>query len=295
MFLLATGVYPLWLSARFDKDEVTPQGITEKVKQVKVGNFALTNSQQPGPLIGFGQNIIDKGELQIFAVASYLKGEGKKFSEFIPSLLYGINDALSIFFQVPIAVKFEENNQATRSFEDLIIQLEYAYYNRNTLTLSDQITLVANVSAPSGSASKNPSTGFGAPGFFIGFTAAHMTPDWYYFTSSGVSLTTSHNHDKSGNQFLYQCGLSKNIWYSADEQIFNWMLELDGIYKQKDKKCGKMNCNSGGNQLLLGPSLWFSTPHFIAQIGISWVMYQHLLGKQNNDHYLVVGEIGWKF
>ena len=32
----------------------------DEVKQVKVGNFAVRGTMQPGSLLGFGQNIIDQ-------------------------------------------------------------------------------------------------------------------------------------------------------------------------------------------------------------------------------------------
>jgi hypothetical protein len=50
------------------KDDV--HWVKEKIEQMHVGNFALPTSQQPAPLIAFGQNILDKGELLLFNVNS---------------------------------------------------------------------------------------------------------------------------------------------------------------------------------------------------------------------------------
>lgn len=267
----------------------------DKVKQVKIGNFSLPVSQQPGPLIGFGQNILDKGDLVSFLYLDQLGGVNKSFTQVAPSILYAIRDNFSIFIELPIAAKFKLNNNVTRSLEDLIVQLEYAPYNKDTTTTGDMISLVVNMGFPTGLALKEPPTGFGAPSFFMGFTATHVETDWYYFTSFGSTVTTSHKNTKFGNQFLYQFGLSKNIRYAPDAYIFNWMIELDGTYKQRNKIRGFIDQNSGGNEVLLGPSLWFSTEHFIAQGGISFFISQHSFGIQEKDRYRAAFNFAWKF
>lgn len=267
----------------------------DKVVQLKIGNFALPTSQQPGPLIGFGQNIIDKGDFQVFAYFDELKGKKKKFIEIAPSILYAFSDKLSIFIETSYAIKFKIDNNSSNGIEDSLVQLEYAFFNKEQITSVDQATIVVNITLPTGSAFKKPPTGFGAPGFFLGFTASHMATDWYYFASTAVILTTEHKNTKFGNQFLYQCGLSRNISYKPDKWIFNWMIELDGLYRARNKLLGKIDENSGGNMIILGPSLWFSTQRLIIQAGISAVISEHLFGNQTKDKYFAAINIGWKF
>ena len=67
-----------YVSVAFSRDQ-------EKVDHIIEGNLALPTSQQPSPLFCFGQNIVDKGDVQIFGDVDYLKGKNLKFSEFIPS------------------------------------------------------------------------------------------------------------------------------------------------------------------------------------------------------------------
>jgi hypothetical protein len=288
-FLMMVMIGPIFFS--FGKESRK----NEKIKQINVGNFALPGSQQPGPLIGFGQNVIDKGDTQIFAYVDQLKGNPRNFVEVAPSLLYAITDKLSIFLELPIAAHFTIQDLSSHGVEDFLIQLEYAAYKKATSTTINQITLVANMGFPTGSPFKVPPTGFGAVSFFLGFTASHIASDWYYFTSGSATLTTTHNNTKFGDQFLYQWGLSRNIWYKADKWIFNWMIELDGIYKQRNKVLGAIDPDSGGNELILGPSLWLSTQHIILQLGISGVIARHLFGNQPKDLYYLAANIGWKF
>ncbi len=271
-------------------------GIEEKIEPLKIGNFALPSSQQPGPLIGFGQNMLDKGDLQFFNFVNFLKGENKAFTELIPTILYGFTENFSMYLQAPIAASFKEDGSVFRGLEELLIQFEYSFYNKSTLIDTNQISLVANITLTPDSVNKNIRRGLATTNFFLGFTASHMGTSWYPFMSIGTILTTRDSSStKYGNQLLYECGVSRNIRYKEDHYIFNWMLELDGFYKQKDTVCCLIDPNSGSNTILFGPSLWFSTQRFSAQGGISWVIFEKLLGNQNPNKYYITVDVGWKF
>ncbi len=53
----------------------------KNIVQTPVGNFSLPISQQPGPLIGFGQDVVDEGDFILFSYMDYLSGCQKKYSE----------------------------------------------------------------------------------------------------------------------------------------------------------------------------------------------------------------------
>jgi hypothetical protein len=265
------------------------------VEQVRVGNFALPLSQQPAPLFSFGQNLVEQGDFLAFLYIDQYKGKQKSLVETFPFFLYGITDHLSLVISVPIAVKFKEEQTKSRDFEDLIVELEGIIYLHETPTTISMISLLGDIAFPTGSASKIPPTGFGSTHFFVGFTVSRTTTEWYYFTSWGGEITTSHHHTKIGNSLLYQFGLGKNIAYSTDHWLLNWMVELDGIYKQRDKVCGVVDCNTGGNSVYLGPSIFFSTQRFEMDIGIQAVVAQHLFGNQKRDNYFAEAYFGWKF
>jgi hypothetical protein len=196
---------------------------------------------------------------------------------------------------VPVAAKRTYGPFKSHGMEDLIAQLEGVVYAYETPYVMNAITIVANMSLPTGSPRKIPVTGLGSVSFLLGFTASRTKPDWYYFTSFGALLPTMYKNIKWGKSFLYEFGLSKNIAYKPDEWIFNWMVELDGFYTQSTKISGITNPDSGGNTVLFGPSLWFSTQRFIIQAGISAVVAQHLFGVQLRDTYFASMYVGWKF
>jgi hypothetical protein len=274
------------------------EGDKEKdtVQQVKIGNLALPGSQQPGPLLGIGQNVIDKKDLQAFIYPGWFLGKQKNFTEIIPSILYGIRDDLSIFIELPLAQHFSLDGQHSSGAEDIIAQLEYAPYTYESTTATNAITIITSILFPTGKDKKNPPTGFGSPSFILGFTASHLATKWYCFTSYAALLTTKHNHNtKSGNEFIYQAGFGRNIAYRSDRWILTGILELNGIYTQKRKINGIVDQDSGGNVIMFGPSLWFSTQHFIAQVGVAPIVSQHLFGNQLKNSVFIACNFGWKF
>lgn len=268
--------------------------IEDENKPLKLGNLAVAPSQQPNPMISFGQNIVEKGVTQGFLLTTDLHGRDHRFTNIVPSILYGITDQLSIFISQPFTPQFKDRKFKSSGVEDLSIQFEYAFYNNVELTFFDQATLVGNITIPFGSSKKNPPTGYGATSFFIGETFSRTMIDWLFFVSPGAIFPTSHHRTRFGNQFLYQFGFGRNIT-NINKWLFTWMVEFDGVYALKNKIRGKLDQNSGGNTIIITPSIWISSEKFILQCGLGYTVYQKNFGKQNRDTYLFALNAGWTF
>ncbi len=271
-------------SDKDDKDDVP----------VKEGNLALSSSQQPGPLFSFGQNMVDKGDFQTLVVIDYIKGRRKHFNDFIPTILYGITNNLSLFAYQPFA-NFKIDCQRSSGPEDMFVQFEYAFHTKIEPRYFTQATVVGALILPVGSYKKQPETGFGSPSVFLGLTASYNGVDWYAFACPGALLPTSHHGTKFGNIFFYECGFGHNITYIPQKMIFMWMIEFFGIYRQKNVINYKTDLNSGSNIFYVGPSLWFSTDRFLLQAGIAVPVAQHFNGSQRKNNYYADLYMGWKF
>lgn len=263
-------------------------------KPLKIGNLALRASQQPGPLVGFGGNIIDKNQFQYFLFADESKGENKYNLETFPGVLYGISDNYSVFLNVPVALRFKDGPNRSSGLEDVFVQLEYAFYNKNELLYVEQATVVTNITFPTGSATKNPPTGFGAPSIFLAATFNHTAIDWFYYLAAGAILTGENNRTKIGNQYLYQGTLGRNIT-NWPGWILAWMVEIDGQYNERNIIKGVIDPNSGGNFIFLTPSLWLSSEHLVLQFGVGYAIQQNLLGDQRKNKWLYSFNLGWTF
>ncbi len=264
----------------------------EEAAPPDIGNFALPASQQLGPLVSFGQNILLQNQVQLFLFADDYAGVNKHSIDLIPSVLYGITDNLSLFLNMPYAASYEQGSNKSTGFEDAFVQLEYAFYNGSTSCFADQATVVANVTVPTGSIQKNPSTGVGSPSFFLGTTFSRTFVDWYYFVSPGATFTTAKTGTKFGNSYLYQGGFGRNI-ANINGWLLAWMLEGDGTYTQKDRVQGSLDPNSGGNVIYLTPSFWASTKKLLFQLGAGWAVAQRLNGSQPQNTYLLAANLGW--
>lgn len=266
----------------------------EKEDPPKIGNFALQTSQQPAALFGFGGNIISEDEIQFFFFADEFRGKNRIVIDLIPSVLFGITDNLSIFFNFPFTPIMQDGDFTSSGLEDFFVQGEYAFYNKSTTTYVDQATIVANITVPTGSSKKNPPTGFGSPSLFLGATYYRTWVDWFVFTGPGAILTSSNHGTKFGDQFLYQFGLGRNI-PSPKGWIYAWMVEVDGQYNKKSRIDGIIENNSGGNAIYVTPSGWVSSKEVLFQFGVSLPVNQNLFGKQRKIDYAINLNFAWSF
>lgn len=287
-------IFYFFFSLIFLVGTVCAESEEKEEKPIKAGNFSLRGSQQPSPLISFGQNIIDQGEVQFSITADEFKRKKGYLIDVLPNIVYGITDKASILLNLPVAIRYKEQQNRARGLEDFALQFEYAFYSEAESYYSNQATVVANIAYPSGSIHKNPQTGAGSPSFFLGTTFSHMTIDWFYFSSFGTVLTTSHHHNKLGEQYYYQGGFGRNI-ATPPGLIYAWMVEFNGFYAEKNILKGRRDHNSGGNVIYITPSIWISSNNVIFQLGAGGVLTQHLYGNQSHFTYQIVSNLGWSF
>ncbi len=266
----------------------------EEVEPPRIGNFSLPTSQQPAALFGFGGNIIEKSEVQLYFFADEFVGKDKLVTDLIPSVLFGITDDWSIFFNAPFTPIMKDEGHRSSGLEDFFIQLEYAFYNKKTVDYEDQATVVENITFPTGSVKKDPPTGFGAPSLFLGGTFYRTYIEWVFFTEHGAVLTTSDHGTKIGDQFLYQFGFGKTF-ATPPGYIYAWMFEVDGQYSKKNRIHGDIDPNTGGNFIYATPSLWISSKEFLLQFGISFPITQNLFGNQKKIDYALNFNFAWSF
>jgi hypothetical protein len=269
---------------------------TKLTQPPTVGNFILLSSQQPGPLLGLGENILDKGQWQTAMFMDDYSGPGVRAMDIIPGVLYGITDALSIFFNMPVAVDYKQPGQHSSGLEDAYVQLEYAYYTKNTHSYEDQATIVANISFPTGSSGVRPPTGNGAVSYTLGTTFNRTWADWFVFTAPGIVLNSVHNGNRAGDQFFYQFGLGKNLRNIGRSWLIAGLAELTGsLVEANHIATTGRDGNTGGNTVLLTPSVWIADKNIIFQFGVGVPVVQNLHGQQTKIKYVLAGNFSWTF
>ncbi len=257
-------------------------------------NLSLPVSQQPGPLVGFGGNVVDKGTAQAYLYGDAFIGKDRYNTDLIPGILYGIRNDLSLFFNIPFAPANATKSSHSSGIEDIYLQPEYAYYTKNTPLSSLQATILANVTFPTGSITKTPSTGSGAPTFFLGTTLNYTGISWFAFTAYGATFPLKGPDIQYGKEFQYQYGLGRGL-PSPSGWIFAWMIEGDGTYCWKNTVHHTKNPNSGGNTFYITPSLWISSSRILLQIGAGYPVLQHLFGNQLTNYLFLTFNFGVTF
>ena len=265
----------------------------ETVQPPSLGNFSVPAASQIAPLIGFGQLIIGAKALLPQLSGSYARAHDDYTHLITPSVIYGIRDDLSLFLAAPFTPRSREKNAHAAGLEDMLLQGEYAFFSVSRANYNLQATVVANVQFPTGSNKKTPPTGNGSFTYFLGATFSFLSPYWYAFASTGADLTTQHDGKKFGNAYLYQWGFAKYIaQLSPKGWIFELMLEFDGTYTKKDKIHGATDPDSGGNTLLITPSIWLSSKRWIFQWGVALPLLQNLNGHQEKLQYIIAYNLG---
>jgi hypothetical protein len=278
-----------------EKDKEENNKKAEEEKTLKVGNYALPTSQQPGPLVSFGERIVGKDVLQFLLFGDHFQRQNGHFTDLLPGFVWGMTDAFSIFWSMPYAVTYKDRASHSSGIEDVFVQFEYAFYSLEKRYYTNQATLVCSVLFPTGSNRATPPTGFGSPSYFLGATYNHTELDWLYFGSIGSLLTSCTKHcTKFGPQLFYEFGFGRNI-PSPKGWIYAWMVEIDGLYSCRNRIHGVTDPNSGGNLIIITPSIWVSNEKFIFQLGVGGPLYQHLFGNQIKYLYHIIFEAGYTF
>ncbi len=275
LFLAFNSIILSFLQGEDSKNEIKPP---------KIGNFSLPSSQQPGSLYGFGQGVIDKGEVQLFFYADDFVGRHKTNVDYFPSVVFGVTEELSLGFYFPFTTYFKYNQFQSDGLEDCYIEAEYSIYYKTTYDYEEGTSVVAELFFPTGSNLKNPSTGFGAPAFFLGPSYYRTWIDWFVFNGVAAMIIGSDHGSKFGDQFVYQLGFGRNF-PSPTGWIYAWLVEVDGLYSKKNRTMGVIDDNSGGNTIYVTPSLFLSTWDMVFQFGISFPVNQHLFGNQRKIDY----------
>lgn len=257
------------------------------------GNFSLPGSQQPGPFVSFGQNIIGRNQLQLFLVPAYSRSSTSNYSAVEGFALYGITEKTSILAAAPFALNYKDGVYRSSGISDMYVQGEHAFYEAANTYRAKQATVVGAFFIPTGSNTKNPPTGNGTYNVFAGTTYNETHVEWLWFVSPGINWFGPRPNQKLGNQYLYQGGIGKTFLSKPNRFIFSGLLELDGLYSEKDTIFMQSDPNSGGNLITITPSLWYSNQNFILQCGLLLPLWQHLNGTQTKTDYLVSAVFTW--
>ncbi len=269
--------------------------IRKETVYVHEGNLALRPSQQPSPLFSFGQFIIEKGIIQGFVNPLFITGSQTYYSSLIPAFVYGIEDYIALLAGLPLITKSKQGTASSSGIGDIFAQTEIFFFRKDYETYIRRMSLVCGLTLPSGSFSKNPSLGIGAPSVFLGLTAFQRGTKWYFWTSEGFTYNFPHNSTHLGTNFVYQAGIGRNVSYRADERIITFMLEFLGSYTSAKTLNGIKDKASSSNIISISPEIWISTYHVVFKAGGIIPLLQQTKGGPKKNNFTFLAVIGYTF
>ncbi|MCX7115057.1 MAG: hypothetical protein NTW08_04045 [Gammaproteobacteria bacterium] len=262
-----------------------------------IGNFSLPRSQRPAAFFSFGSNILNPGQLQGRFKPNLLKGNKLQYIGSNLDLLFGTSTRTSLLLILPTTPSETLNHHHVSGFGDMGIQGQYAVYQRISRSDTEQASVIARLSAPTGT----QGVSYNTASYFIGGTYNHSFVDWIWFAAPGV-LLFDHRQDRSkGPSYYYEVGVGRNISSQPGRYICAWFLELNGQYDQTSTVPlpEAFQSNQGklldGNILYFSPSLWFSTPKWIIRTGFSIPIEQHWANPGTRVDYYAGAGIAYTF
>lgn len=258
-----------------------------------IGNFLLPPTQRLGPILGIGQLVLDKNDFLAFMYVDYLKGKLRRSNEISLSFVYGINQQTSVYVNLPAVSRLQDGVTCYTGLRDINVQFEYAFWTRGTKTSVEQATVLINLGlVPTGKPGL-PLGRYGNSGIVLGATYNHMDALWYYYGDIGLYFRTRNQPNvKSPPLFIYQAGFGANIG-NPGGTILAWLVECSGTYSGRDKHNGIIDCNSGGNQILFGPTVYLATERTSVHVGGYLPVVQNLFGNQRKDSYFIALSVAW--
>lgn len=262
---------------------------------IREGNLAMRTSQQPAPLFSFGQITVDNGNIQAFLKPVFITDHQKFFSTLIPSVVYGVTNRLTLEIALPGAPKLKQRHACSSGLGDMWTELEYVFYEKPTPTYNNLISLVGIAYFPTGSASKCPPTGNGAPAIFLGIAARHRAIKWYYWLSPGFTYSFPNQGTHVGTNVVYQFGIGRNLAYISEKQIVTAICEVLGSYTTATSLHGVKDSSSRSNFISIAPEIWISSEHVIFKAGGVIPLLQHVHDSSHKNNYQISFILGYTF
>ena len=237
----------------------------------------------PGPLFGFGQNILNQNQFVVTNYFEAVEGFNDEFWAWDPGVLYGVTDRASLLVQIPILSAHSHLDRSRLiGLGDIIIQGEYALYSQIGEDVRNQMTGIAAFIAPTAKVGVAGALDRPTSGFFLGSTVSHTSLRSYVYGATGLLMSLKKNSVDYGNIFLFEMGLGLPIWYT-DKSFLSILFEFNGRYSSKDRVNDQLMIN-GGARAFFGPILHWVYKTFTFQIGFQQVVMQRRFGQDPLDY-----------
>ncbi len=227
------------------------------------------------PLYGFGPHVLFKGGWAPHFTTHF----NSSFFETEYALGYGITPKLTAIGEVSFS---NENNVYAAEYYSL--KSKYRFYLNNQPGFSHQVALIGKLSVPAES---------GNPGAFdLAITGGREGLRFYWFASAGYGVRFADNPVNPGDRFIYNLSLGyrpfKVSYYKPDLVLF---VETTGFTYQKSKMDGEPVQDSGGSNLAVAPTFFFSYRNLALRGGVQFGLWDNKFVTKPDTNFKITIEL----
>lgn len=216
--------------------------------------LAETSGYAHEPLYGFGPHVLFKNGWAPHITTNF---SGKMFeSEY--ALGYGITPGWTGIAEVGFS-----NKESAYGIDFYRLKSKYRFYLNNQLGYSHQAAFITQLTLPAAAGD------LGA--LDMAFTGGREGLKYYWFASAGYGFMFADNVVDPGNRIIYNLSLGyrpfKVNYYKPDIVLF---VETTGFTYQKSKMNGEKIQDSGGSNLAVAPTFFFTYRNLAVRGGVQF-------------------------
>jgi hypothetical protein len=116
--------------------------------------------------------------------------------------------------------------------------------------------------------------------------------DWEFDADLLYKINTEANNVRFGNTLAHDVAFSHRLWpwrlpeHGVPALVYG-VLELNGVWAERDSASASDPANSGGYTLFLSPGLQYVTRRWVAEISVQLPVAQQLNGNQLKTDYII--------
>jgi hypothetical protein len=247
-----------------------------------------------GPIFGLATPTLGEGQWSSdSAVMSMATDEGSSMM-FREMLGYGITPDLQFTLTFPLGptddLMMPPNTRTgamMAGFGDLEAGLLWRF-DRTAPDIGKRLesTVIASIIAPRGDDARRGVEA--TPGLHLGAVTGYASRSTYWWVGGGTQIRQEQNGDKLGNLY-YLTGVFgwRPPVFRGDYPKPDWRLFLEAVAEvaERDRNNGQTVANSGGQRVLLGPSMLGLFGAWGIEGGVLFPVQQSLNGDQMEEDY----------
>lgn len=228
---------------------------------------------------------VSKGETVYRLQSKKMKPEGAKESYIFPfAFAHGLSPKTVLIGVLPY-----KSTDSTSGLVDISFNLRHTVYQRDSFLRTSRFALLGGIKLPTGSDEfTSESTDWRFGGVYTLQDNRHEI-DASLVYSINTEAEDAEKGDTLAHDISYQLRISPWNWPDSGVPAqFNFVVELNGLYTQKDEISGIKAANTGGYKLFISPGFQWVSQQFIIEGLFQRPVVQDLNGNQMEEDYRAI-------